>query len=316
MKFNSFNTDPDFNKRRALAFKEKEEDPNGGNRDFLFKEKVPNFTPHDGENIIRLLPATWDEAMFAWREVWVHYSIGPNNGQFFCPAKMGVGPCPVCEEGKRMTEEGLDAEKIRPFYAAHRAAAWLIDRAEPVKGPQLWVMPFKNIAQQIIKISKKRSGDYVFVDNIEHGWDIIFSKQGKNLTTKYDGLRKDDDESPLHSDKQTAEKWLTFIVEKSIPELMQFKSYEHIKSVLNGVQPITEEGSKPITTTVKKKASAPKETHSNGNGSTEITRDDLGQMNRDALVAFIDSRDDLDIDVDTWPSDDDLREAIAMDLNL
>jgi hypothetical protein len=307
------NNDAEFLKRRTEAYKLKKDDSGDGNRDFLFKEKVPLFQSHDGENIIRIIPAGWEDALFPWKEVWVHYQIGANNSQYLCPAKcseMSNYACPICEAGKELATSGADQEKVRPFYAQHRAIAWLIDRADPDKGPQIWVMPYKKIAQQIIKVSMKRNGEPVFVDNVKEGWDIIFSKQGKLKMTTYDGLRKDDDASPLHPDSTMAGKWLHLVEDKAIPSMLQFKSYEHIKSVLQGLAPtVQEEGPKPVT-------SAPKVTKKATPAPQSLNRETLEGMDRDELVLFLESRDDLNIDPDEWPTQDLLASAIALELNL
>src|SRR5580698_3294379 len=155
MKFT--NRDPEFIKNRIAAMKDKKENAGASNRDFIFKEKVPNFQARDGENIIRLLPATWDDAYFPWYEAHVHYQVGANNGQFLCLARMLNKPCAICDAQKEMQERGEPEEIVKTMYPQQRAIAWLIDRQEPAKGPQIWTMPYKKVAHEILTISFKRS---------------------------------------------------------------------------------------------------------------------------------------------------------------
>ena len=322
-----FNKDPEFLKKRAEAYKTKRDNPNSTDGDFLFKQKLPFYVVKDGENIIRLLPAMWDQATFPWVEAYIHYQIGANNGQFFCLAKMASQPCPICEEAKAATDRGEKPEVVRTLYPQHRAIAWIVDRLDPGKGPQIWTMPYKNIAHQIITISFKRStGEPVFVDDPTDGWDILFMKEGKGMLTKYSGVRKDDEPTPLHVDPETAAKWLQEAETKCLKEQLNYKSYEHIKSVLFGIPEEPTQGEAVPLPTVQESGAAPAASVSTAPEQApvatapvtapagEITKAMLKTMDLQAMVALIEQRS-LSVDPSAWNSDE-LPEVIALEMNL
>src|SRR5579863_6563520 len=281
-----FNKDPEFLKKRAEAYKQKKDNPNSTDGDFLFKKKMTFYTVRDGQNIIRLLPAMWEDATFPWMEAYIHYQIGANNSQFFCLAKMANKPCPICEEAKLATDRGEKPEVVRTLYPQHRAIAWVVDRLDPSKGPVLWVMPYKNLAHQIITISFKRAtGEPVFVDDPTEGWDILFEKEGKGITTKYSGVRKDDEPTPLHVDPETAAKWLQEAETNSIKNLLQYKEYEHIKAVLHG---IAEDVASVMTVAAEVSTIAPV-VHTNGlakPSTVEVAPVVTGDVTKEQLAAM------------------------------
>jgi len=321
MKFT--NRDPEFIKKRIEAMKDRKENGSSGNRDFIFKEKVPNFQSKDGENIIRLLPATWDNAYFPWYEAQIHYQIGANNGQFLCLTRMLNKPCPICEEAKKLADRGESEEVVKLCYPQQRAIAWLIDRQEPAKGPQIWIMPYKKVAHEILTISFKRSsGEPVFVDDVQEGWDILFNKSGKLIKTQYSSVRKDDEPSILHQDQETAEKWLNLITTKSIPALLNFKSYDHIKSALYGTDTeVTSDAPITSSSTKHKEKEEAKVTEENSNHKNipvgeGVSLASLNAMDRAGLESLIQARN-LDVDPNDWlEDDDDLRQAVSLTLNL
>lgn len=314
-----FNKDPEYLKKRAEMYKQKRDNPNALNGDFLFKQKLPFYTVRDGDNIIRLLPAMWQDATFPWLEVFIHYQIGANNSQFFCLLKMQNKPCAICEEAKKATERGEKPEVVRTLYPQHRAIAWIIDRLEPSKGPVVWTMPYKNIAQQIITISfSRKTGEPVFVDDPETGWDILFQKEGKGMLTKYSGVRKDDEPTPLHADPETVAKWLGEAESKSLKDQLQYKEYEHIKAVLFGIAEDNIPESTPEVTATTNAApvtiTAPVQVETAPSAPAELTKEFLKSMNLTQLAELVKAKN-LDTDVSAWNSDE-LPEVIALELGL
>lgn len=316
-----FKRDPEFTKKRIQAMKERKENPNPNNRDFLFKKKYEQFKPQNGENIIRILPAMWKDAMFPWYEVFIHYKVGPNNSQFFCPAKMLNKPCPICEEINRLKEQGVDKKELDKMGANHRAIAWVIDRTEEKKGPLLWIMPYTKIAQEIITISfSRKTGEPEMVDDPETGRDILFNKTGNQLNTQYSGVRKDDERSALHADEEVMSKWIKFAENEAIPSIVNFADYDHIKNVITGGEsepssdaPITSEDTKKSEPEVKTEEK-PKEAGKIPVGEG-LSKAKLKAMSRSDLIDLIEARK-LDVDADEWPDDGDFAEAISLELGL
>jgi hypothetical protein len=321
-----FNRGADFLKKRTEVMKQKKDETFSGGRDYIFKTKVAMFSPKDGENVIRCLPGAWEDAYVPWMEAFIHYQIGANNSQFLCPAKMLKRPCPICEEHKNLLDSGKNPEEVRSLQPQLRAICWVIDRAEEAKGPQIWVMPYTKIAKEIITHSfSRKTGEPVFVDNPENGWDIIFNKAGKLKNTQYSGLRKDDEASPLHSDEEVINKWLDFVSKNVIPEMLQYKDYDYIKEALHGLTP---EDAKPATkiTSATTKAKEIKEEKSAKAEKTVTVENNipvgegvsiasLEKMDRATLEQLIESKK-LSTDPKDWPDEESLRAAISLEMDL
>lgn len=320
MKFG--NRDPEFIKKRIEAMKEKKDNPGAGNRDFIFTERVPNFQARDGENIIRILPATWEDAYFPWYEAHIHYQIGANNGQFLCAARMINKPCPICEEGQKLQERNEPEDSIKRCYPQQRAIAWLVDRNDPNKGPQIWVMPYKKVAQVILTASFNRTtGLPIFVDDPIEGRDILFNKSGSKMKTQYESVRKDDDPSPLHNDEAVMEKWLNHVTEHSIKKILSFKPYDHIKSVFFGTATEEVVDDAPIVSSSTKRKEREdvtvevEDTRSSIPVGPGLSLATLNAMEREALETLIADRN-MDVLPSDWADTDDLRQAMSLELNL
>lgn len=327
MDFNRFNRGADFLKKRAEVMKQKKDETFSGGRDYIFKAKVPMFQAKDGENVIRPLPGAWENAYLPWIEVWIHYQVGVNNSQFLCPAKMLKKPCPICEEHKKLLDSGKNPEEIQSLQPQLRAICWLIDRAEEAKGPQIWVMPYVKIAKEIITHSfNRRTGEAVVIDDPQNGWDIIFNKAGKLKKTQYSGLRKDDEPSPLHNDEEVMSKWLDFISQNTIPDMIQYKEYDYIKEAFHGLTPEEAKSGATITSS-QTKAKENKEEKPSVQPTRTVTVTSevpvgegisiatLAAMNRISMEELIESRK-LSTDPNEWPDDESLREALSLELEL
>src|SRR3982751_6331107 len=59
------------------------------------------FSPAKGENHIRILPPSWEDAQHFGFDAYVHYGIGPERGSVLCLFKMKGEPCPICEQRAR-----------------------------------------------------------------------------------------------------------------------------------------------------------------------------------------------------------------------
>ncbi len=331
MDLSKFNRGGDFLKKRKEVMQQKKDETYNGGRDFIFKTKVTMFTPREGENVIRILPGAWEEAYVPWIEAWIHYSIGANQSQFLCPARMLKRPCPICEEHKKLLDSGKNPEEIRSLQPNQRAINWVIDRQEEAKGPQIWIMPYVKIAKEIITHSfNRKTGEPIFVDDPSNGIDIIFNKTGKGIKTQYSGLRKDDEPSPLHSDEEVMSKWLAFISANVVPEMLQYKDYDYMKEALHGITP---EDAKPATeiSSSQSKAKATKETKAKEvtpaqpTKTVTVTQDipvgegisiaTLNGMDRSALEDLVSTKK-LSVDPAGWEDDEEFRGAIALELEL
>jgi len=179
------------------------------------------------------MPPTWDKAEHYGFDVFVHYGIGADNNRYLCLSKHKGEPCPVCEEQAKANREG-DEEYAKKLRANTRVGVWAIDRDDEKRGPQVYLMP-KTMDTSILAVSRdKRSGETYFVDDPENGYDVEFDKEGKAEKTRYLGVRLARKSTPLSDDQDQADKWLDFIKENPIPDVLNFFSADHIQLALTG----------------------------------------------------------------------------------
>lgn len=224
----------EYQERSADAYK-KRGDQGGSQFDSYLQESVKVYKPHDGDNIVRILPPTWDKPEHFGFDLYLHYEVGPDKETYICLDKMKGEPCPVCEERKRAQDDG-DEEYAAKLKPNKRVCVWLIDRKEEKEGPMLWPMSW-TIDRDICKlVVDKRSGEVLPIDHPEEGYDIEFERKGKGMRTEYLGIAVARRSSDLGDDR-----WLDYVADNPLPEVLQYFSYEHIAAKFAG-QAKPEEG--------------------------------------------------------------------------
>lgn len=205
---------------------------------------VKIYKPRDGENHIRILPPTWKGAKHFGYDLWVHYGVGADRQTYLCLQKMHKdalafvertkadwtpdGSDPVEDECSKLRRDGYEKEAKE---AAHRmrVGVYLIDRKAESEGVQFWPMP-QSVDREIVQHSKdRRTGAILTVDHPEDGYDIFFTKKGKEKNTDYSGVDVDRSPSPLDNNKA-----LDWAMDHPIPEMLIFYSYDHINNMLGG----------------------------------------------------------------------------------
>ena len=175
-------SDPDVVQRRAET---------KGDYDRPIDAKHRMFTPAEGKNRVRILPRTWDESEGPahWGlPVFLHYSIGPDNGTYPCPSKMGWGKCPMCEERNRLDAEG-DKEGAKELRPSESTMVWVIDRNKEEEGPKIWRMPSSKIERVICDLSRDdETKALIDVDHPDKGRDVSFTRRGTGQTTEYSAV--------------------------------------------------------------------------------------------------------------------------------
>lgn len=207
----------------------------GGLYDSYLLGDIPMFKAKEGECCVRILPPTWEDIQ-KWGDGWeisifLHYNVGPDNGAYLCSDKMETGEaCPVCEARRGEQDEEV-ASKMKPSL---RILCWVIDRDDEKAGPQVWSMPlslFKDISGRSID---KRTSTPILIDHPEEGFDVVFNREGTDIKTKYTGVEIMRDASPIHDDEKLQDRWLDYIGERPLPELLNYYPAEHIEKVLFG----------------------------------------------------------------------------------
>lgn len=207
-----------------------------GSRDSFFNQGVEFFTPKAGDNTVRILPPTWDDARHYGVDIFIHYGIGADESAYLCLDKMRAEPCPLCEERARASAAGEEelADALRP---RSRVAVWVIDRTQEGKGPLVWNMPAtldKDISNVCVD---KQTQDVYAVDDPNEGYDVSFKREGMDQRTKYTGVQVARRTSPLSEDADIAQKWLDFIAGHPLPTVLQYRDYDTIRAAYAGQAP-------------------------------------------------------------------------------
>lgn len=198
--------------------------------DVYLRDDVKMFKPRDGDNTIRILPATWEGPRDHYGiDIYVHYSIGPDEQTYLCLEKHGKGDCPICTERVRAKKDHESEDYIKDLEPTRRSLFWMIDRDDERAGVQAWPSP-ATFDQNVVKVSiDRRTGDVLPIDDPEQGFDIEFNKTGKGIGTKYNGIAIARRDSPLGKAE-----WLDYAIENPLPSILEFQTAEHIEKTLGG----------------------------------------------------------------------------------
>lgn len=202
----------------------------GGDRDHFLKNDFQKFTPADGDNLIRILPPTWEDAQHFGLDVHVHYGIGPDKGSFLSLHKHKGEADPIYEERLQAQNDGDDeyAKELRPNT---RTLVWVIDRDKEEAGPKLWAMPFGVDKEISLRCKDKTTGELLYIDDPDEGYDVEFTKSGSGKTTKYEGVQISRRSTPISDDEDQMDEWLELIEDNPLPDVLVFQDYDYIKQV-------------------------------------------------------------------------------------
>lgn len=221
------------------------------NREGFLLPELLAFTPADGENKIRILPPTWDDAGHYGMELWAHYGVGGDNSAYICRASSLKEACPICEARAELDDDG-DTEGAKALVPRKRVAMWIINRNEEKKGPMIWFSPY-TIDQEIAKQAIDEDGEVLPIDSPDEGYDVIFSRdnQGKNVPPKYTGVKLSRKSSPLFDDDDEKDKALEFILDHPLPECLVYHDYDTMAAAFAGKPSPKEESNKPERSATK-----------------------------------------------------------------
>lgn len=215
-----------YQKRDASAWEQR---ANQRGNDFIniTSDDYQTYTTEKGDNWVRFLPPTWEDAPHYGLDVWVHYNVGPDRGQVLCSLKMKGDPCPICEAHARASRAG-DDELKRELAAGKRVLVWMLNLKDEKKGPMLWAMPW-TLDAAITKVCKDpRTGALYMIDDPEDGYGVSFERTGEQLTTKYTGIQIDRKPSSVDPD------FIEFVVEVPLPTTLVWMSYDQIQKLFEG----------------------------------------------------------------------------------
>ena len=174
------------------------------------------YKPVAGRNMIRILPGVGEMGYSFWMDVGKHYIPGARR-PLTCRAFTLDEPCPVCEFIKELYQAGDDESKALASKMGRRKQFWMnvIDRKAEDRGVLIYT-PGPMVFGQINSIIN--DPDYGDVYDIEDGVDLIVTRTGEGIKTKYTvmGRRKS---TPLHADPKVVDEWLNAAMDLTPVEL-------------------------------------------------------------------------------------------------
>ena len=190
-------------------------------------DEFKTYSAKKGSNWIRILPPTWENPAHYGLDLWVHFSVGPENGTVICLRKMKNQACPICEEFDKAEAQGK--ENAKDFKPIRRVLVWLINREdEKEKRPLLWAMGW-TVDRDITKICRDRqTGELFQIDHPDSGYDISFDVEGEKPMIKYVGWQIARRSSPVD------QAYLDYILKNPLDTVLAWRTYEEVKALLEG----------------------------------------------------------------------------------
>lgn len=305
-------------KKRSTENWQKRADQSGFSRRSMFDENVTVFRPHDDDNLVRILPPTWEDAEHYGYEIFVHYGIGADRDSILCPSKMKDEPCPICEERSRaLSDNDKDyADKLTP---RKRVCAYVVDRDNEKEELELWSMPWSMDADITTLAVDKRTGEVLDIDNPEDGYDVEFTKTGKGIKTQYGGIAIARKSSDLGNEEVLEE-----AIEMPIPDTLVFLEYDDIDKIFNAGAGLNEPDDEDDDDDDDGDDDRPKKKKKKGKKKAKKkpelpTWNAVQEMDLDELEELIEDHDldvSSDIDEDDEEEIEDLRNDVCEELDL
>lgn len=187
-----------------------------------------------GENTIRFLPPRKgkDSIFTLMSKHWIAVPGEKRKSTFVCPKAMtrGKSPCPACDMADRLesSRSRADQEQARDFQPRKSCLAWIIDRGNEAKGPQMYDVP-PSVVEKLRTIRNNRAlgGDF---SHPLHGFDIVIKREGTGAQdTRYDAFAARTS-SKLHDDEEQMIDW--FEQAEDLAPLALPASMEEISEIL------------------------------------------------------------------------------------
>lgn len=205
-----------------------------GRYDSIFKQGFDTWRAKTGDNLIRYLPPSWDDADHYGYTIFVHNGIGPDNATYLCPRKMLNKPCPICEAEKEAKDAG-ENEEASALKVSERIVSWILDRdADDPEKPMLYGNSWTQDRDIVSLCVNERTGEILMIDHPDKGFDVSFKRQGAGLKTRYYGYAIARDDSPIHDSEKAQDEILEFVKDNPVPDTLNFYDYDYMKGVLSG----------------------------------------------------------------------------------
>ena len=225
--------------RRSASDIEKRASQRGGSYESYLREDIKMYKVKNGQQTVRFLPPPEEDYEHYAIDVYLHYQVGIDQQTIVCPRKMASENCPICEEYEAEMSESNDdlsdkeKEEINQLQPGKRVLGYIIDRDEENEGVQAWGQPWtldRDIGKQMID---SRTGEILYIDDPEEGYDVTFDKEGQGRRTKYTGIKIARRSSALARNEKKIDEYLDFAVNNPLKSIPIIKDYDDIKAIFH-----------------------------------------------------------------------------------
>lgn len=212
-----------------------------GNKFFYLKSDVPVFSPPlDKKQKVRIMPIPKSGGYFA-HHVRVHFNVGPNKESTACPF-MRNEKCPACVYARELfSSQDKDTKELAKDYMAKTYhLAYVIDRANPEKGPQIWSFSTTTLQELHGLCTDPDDGTHRPIDSIESGFDVYFTKGKETDKAQYNtinGIVLSGSSSKLGDSRELEDSWIEYIVDHPIDLLLNYMPSATIEAHVRGLDP-------------------------------------------------------------------------------
>ena len=291
--------------KRDYSAGRKRAEQSASTRDNYINDDIRLFKPAEGENLIRILPPTWDDPEHYGFDIFVHYNIGADNAAYLCPLKNKGEPCPICEARETAEAEG-DTEYAKKLRPTKRVLFYLVDRDKEEEGLKAWAAPWTIDKDIAIQATDSRNREFFPVDDPEEGFDVSITRDGQGTNTKYSVAI-----ARRESEIELTDEIMDVLEDMPVPDMLIYFEYDHIEQIFSGghVQQEDDEeedDEKPSRKSSRKSSKAKPKTP---------TYEEVQELVGEELDDIIDKLG-LDLDPNSFGSDEELVEAICEALGL
>ena len=187
------------------------------------------YRPHQGDNYIRFLPPTHENPKHYGIDVWVHYSVGPDEGAVICLQKMKNEPCPICE-ARLIADRRGDTDTADSLKPNKRVLVWLLDMKEHERDrkPLLWAMGGRVDTDFSAAAKDRETGKFRPVDHPDDGFNISFDRHGEKDRTRYSNIQVSSRPTAVPDDD------LDYIMDHPLDTTLRWRDYDQLSQLFDG----------------------------------------------------------------------------------
>ncbi len=164
--------------------------------------RLPLWTPKEGRNRLRFLPPWSEVGDIGYESRW-HWNVPPDHNPMPC-LRSANRECLLCDYIRELrVQKNPIAQEI---YAKKRIYYNVIVRDEEKKGVQVYASGVQVYENILAYLYDDEWGD---ITDIEKGRDMILERTGQGKEDTRYNLLPAPNPSPLHTDQQTVDKWLS-----------------------------------------------------------------------------------------------------------